>query len=431
MGKHSELHARHQKVLPKWMVLYYQEPIALVEGQGRRVRDAEGNEYLDFFGGILTTMTGYNVPEVVRAIQDQAEKMLHSSTLYLIENQIELAEKVAELSGIPDAKVFFTNSGTEANDAALMIATQYRRSNQVLAIRGSYHGKSHSTVAITGNRSWSATSNSPFNVTYIQGPYKLRSPYGHLPDDEFVAACKADLENLLEVATAGDVACMIAEPIQGVGGFATPPDGFFGAFKETLDRHGILFISDEVQTGWGRTGEHFWGYQAHGITPDMLTFAKGLGNGMALAGVVASAQLMDSLPANSISTFGGNPLSTAAGLANLDYLLEHDLQTNAYKVGNRLKSSLDGLVESTEIVAEVRGKGLMLGVELVKKGSLDPDPAAAAAVMEAARKEGLLIGKGGLYGNTLRIAPPLSLTEEEADEGFEKLARAVDSVEKS
>jgi 4-aminobutyrate aminotransferase len=413
------------------MVLYYQEPIALVEGQGRRVRDAEGNEYLDFFGGILTTMTGYNVSEVVRAIQDQAEKMLHSSTLYLIENQIELAEKVAELSGIPDAKVFFTNSGTEANDAALMIATQYRRSNQVLAIRGSYHGKSHSTVAITGNRSWSATSNSPFNVTYIQGPYKLRSPYGHLPDDEFVAACKADLENLLEVATAGDVACMIAEPIQGVGGFATPPDGFFAAFKETLDLHGILFISDEVQTGWGRTGEHFWGYQAHGITPDMLTFAKGLGNGMALAGVVASAQLMDSLPANSISTFGGNPLSTAAGLANLDYLLEHDLQTNAYKVGNRLKSSLDGLVESTEIVAEVRGKGLMLGVELVKKGSLDPDPAAAAAVMEAARKEGLLIGKGGLYGNTLRIAPPLSLTEEEADEGFEKLARAVDSVEKS
>ncbi len=431
MGTHAELHSRHQKVLPKWMVLYYHEPIALVEGDGRRVRDAEGNEYLDFFGGILTTMTGYNVPEVVRAIQEQAGKMLHSSTLYLIENQISLAERIAELSGFPDAKVFFTNSGTEANDAALMIATQYRRSNQVLAIRGSYHGKSHSTVAITGQRSWSATSNSPFNVTYVQGPYKLRSPYGHLPDDEFIAACQADLENLLEVATAGDVACMIAEPIQGVGGFATPPDGFFAAFKETLDRHGILFISDEVQTGWGRTGEHFWGYQAHGITPDLLTFAKGLGNGMALAGVVASAQLMDSLPANSISTFGGNPLSTAAGLANLDYLIEHDLQTNAYKVGNRLKSNLDGLAERSEIIAEVRGKGLMLGVELVKKGSRDPDPAAAAAVMEAAKKEGLLIGKGGLYGNTLRLAPPLSLTEEEADEGFEKLSRAVDRVASS
>lgn len=428
MGIHADLYARHQKVLPKWMALYYQQPIALVDGEGRRVRDAEGNEYLDFFAGILTTMTGYRVPEVVNAIKAQAEKMLHSSTLYLIENQIALAEKIASLSGIPDAKVFFTNSGTEANDAALMIATQFRKSNQVLALRGSYHGKSHSTVAITGLRNWSSTSLYPFNVTFVHSGYKLRSPFGHLPDDQFIAACKADLENLLEVATAGDVACLIAEPIQGVGGFATPPDGFFGAFKEVLDRHGILFISDEVQTGWGRTGEHFWGYQAHGITPDLLTFAKGLGNGMALAGVVASAPLMDSLPANSISTFGGNPLSTAAGLANLEYLLEHDLQTNAYKVGNRLKSNLDGLADRTEIIAEVRGKGLMLGVELVKPGSLEPDPVAAASVMEEARKEGLLIGKGGLHGNTLRIAPALTLTEAEADEGFEKLSRAIERV---
>jgi 4-aminobutyrate aminotransferase len=428
MGRHADLHARHQKVLPKWMALYYQQPISLVDGEGRRVKDAEGNEYLDFFGGILTTMTGYKTPEVIKAIKAQADKMLHSSTLYLIENQITLAEKVAELSGIPDAKVFFTNSGTEANDAALMIATQYRKSNQVLALRGSYHGKSHSTVAVTGLRNWSSTSLYPFNVTYVHSGYKLRSPFGHLPDDQFIAACKADLENLLEVATAGDVACMIVEPIQGVGGFTTPPDGFFAAFKEVLDRHGILFITDEVQTGWGRTGEHFWGYQAHDITPDMLTFAKGLGNGTALAGVVARAELMDSLPANSISTFGGNPLSTAAGLANLEYLLEHDLQTNAYKVGNRLKANLDGLADRTEIIAEVRGKGLMLGVELVKRGGLDPDPAAAAAVMEEARKEGLLIGKGGLYGNTLRIAPPLTLTEEEADEGYDKLARAIERV---
>jgi 4-aminobutyrate aminotransferase len=428
MGTHEDLLARHRKVLPSWMVLYYQEPIALVDGDGRRVTDAEGNEYLDFFAGILTTMTGYKVPEVVAAIKAQADKMLHTSTLYLIENQIDLAEKIAELSGIPDAKVFFTNSGTEANDAALMLATQYRKSNQVLAIRGSYHGKSHSTVAITGQRNWSSTSLYPFNVIYVHGGYKLRSPFGHLPDEEFIAACKADLENMLDVASAGDVACMIAEPIQGVGGFATPPDGFFGAFKEVLDRTGILFISDEVQTGWGRTGEHFWGYQSHGITPDILTFAKGLGNGMALAGVVATASLMDTLPANSISTFGGNPMSTAAGLANLDYLLEHDLQTNAYKVGNRLKSNLDELADRTEIIAEVRGKGLMLGVELVKAGGLDPDPAAAAAVMEEAKKEGLLIGKGGLYGNTLRIAPALSLTEAEADEGFEKLARAIERV---
>jgi 4-aminobutyrate aminotransferase len=431
MTSHADLFARHQRVLPTWMALYYQQPIALVDGDGRHVRDAEGNQYLDFFGGILTTMTGYKVPEVIEAIKRQADRMLHTSTLYLIENQINLAERIAELSGIPDAKVFFTNSGTEANDAALMIATQYRRSNQVLAIRGSYHGKSHSTVAITGQRNWSATSLYPFNVIFVHGGYKLRSPFGHLPDNEFIAACRADLENLLEVATAGDVACLIAEPIQGVGGFATPPDGFFAAIKEVCDRNGILFISDEVQTGWGRTGENFWGYQAHGITPDFLTFAKGLGNGTALAGVVCRAELMDSLPANSISTFGGNPLSTAAGLANLDYLIEHDLQTNAYKVGNRLKANLHHLADQVDIIAEVRGKGLMIGVELVKPGGLEPNPVAAASVMEEARKEGLLIGKGGLYGNTLRIAPPLSLTEAEADEGYEKLSRAIERVAKS
>jgi 4-aminobutyrate aminotransferase len=411
------------------MALYYQEPIALVDGEGRRVRDAEGNEYLDFFGGILTTMTGYKVPEVIGAIKAQADRMLHTSTLYLIENQITLAERIAELSGIPDAKVFFTNSGTEANDAALMLATQYRRSNQVLAIRGSYHGKSHSTVAITGQKNWSPTALSPFNVSYVHGGYRLRSPFGHLPDAEFVAACVADLENVLEVATAGDVACMIAEPIQGVGGFVTPPDGFFGAMKEVLDRSGILFISDEVQTGWGRTGEHFWGYQAHGLVPDVLTFAKGLGNGLAMAGVVARAELMDSLSANSISTFGGNPLSTAGALANLDYLLTHDLQTNAYKVGNQLRNRVDGLAERSEIIGEVRGKGLMMGLEMVVPGSITPNVAAAAAVMEEARKGGLLIGKGGIHGNVLRIAPPLSLTEDEADEGFTKLAAAVERVE--
>jgi len=423
--KHAELLARHRQVLPAWMALYYQEPIAIVDGEGRRVWDAEGNQYLDFFAGILTSMTGYRVPEVVAAIREQAGKMLHTSTLYLIESQIELAEKLAELSGIPDAKVFFTNSGTEANDAALMLATQYRRSNQVLAMRNSYHGRSHSTVAITGNRSWSATSLSPFEVTYIHSGYKYRSPFGHLPDDQFIAACVADLEHLLDVATAGDVACMIAEPIQGVGGFVTPPDGFFGGLKEVLDRTGILFISDEVQTGWGRTGENFWGYQAHGITPDIITFAKGLGNGLALGGVIARADVMDCLGANSISTFGGNPIATTGALANLEYLLDHDLQTNALKVGNRLKDGLGHIGDRFDIVGEVRGKGLMVGVELVHSGGKEPNAEAASRIMEESKALGLLIGKGGLHGNVLRIAPPLSLTEEEADEGLAILDQAV------
>ncbi len=425
MGMHEELLARHKAVLPAWMALYYEEPIALVRGDGRRVWDAEGKEYLDFFAGILTNMLGYNLPEVTEAIQEQAAKILHSSTLYLIESQIELAEKLAELSGIPDAKVFFANSGTEANDAAMMMATTNRGSNQVLAMRNSYHGRSFAAVSLTGNRSWSPTSMSPLNVTYIHGGYKLRSPFGHLPDDEFIAACVADLRDMLDVATSGQVAALIAEPIQGVGGFVTPPDGFFGALKEVLDETGILYISDEVQTGWGRTGENFWGYQAHDLTPDLITFAKGIANGMTMGGVIGRADVIDSIAANSISTFGGNPLSTAAALATLDYVERHDVQTNAYKVGNRLRTGLDHLAEEHAIVGEVRGKGLMVGVELVQPGGIEPNAAAASSILEAARERGLLIGKGGLHGNALRIAPPLTLTESEADEGLAILTEAI------
>ena len=417
--------ARHREVLPSWMGLYYKDPISLVSGEGRRVTDAEGNEFLDFFGGILTTMTGYNVPKVVNAIKAQAEKMLHTSTLYLIESQIELAEKVTALSGIPNAKVFFTNSGTEANDAALMMASQYRRSNQILAMRNSYHGKSHSTIGVTGNAAWSATAFSPFNVTYVHSGYKLRSPFGHLPDAEFTEACVNDLRDLLNIATAGDVAAMIAEPIQGVGGFATPPDGFFGAMKEVLNEHGILFIVDEVQTGWGRTGENFWGYEAHGIIPDMLTFAKGLGNGMAMAGVVGRAELIDAIPAKSISTFGGNPMSTAAALANLEVLMEDDLQTNSYKIGTKLKSDIDHLSHDIPEIIEVRGKGLMIGIEMGEPETHEPTPAVVGEILEAAKDEGLLIGTGGLHGNAIRIAPALSITEAEADEGFAKLETAI------
>lgn len=425
MGIHEELLERHRAVLPSWLALYYDEPISLVDGDGRHVWDAEGNPYLDFFGGILTTISGYKIPQVVEAIHAQADKMLHTSTLYLIESQIALAEKIAELSGIPDAKVFFTNSGTEANDAALMMATQYRGSNQVLAMRGGYHGKSHSAVAITGQRSWSATQLTPFHTVYVHGGYTYRSPFGHLSDDDYIEACKDDLRDLLNVAVAGDVACLIAEPIQGVGGFATPPDGFFGGLQEVFAEEGILFIVDEVQTGWGRTGEHFWGYQAHGATPDLLTFAKGLGNGLAIAGVVGRAHLIEAIPANSISTFGGNPLATAGALANLDYILTNDLQTNAYKVGRQLRSDLEGLQDEVENIGEVRGKGLMIGVEFVVPGTKEPDSPTTARVMEEAKAGGLLIGKGGLHGNVLRIAPPLSLTPDEATEGFGLLSDAV------
>ena len=428
MTTNAELLERHRAVLPDWLSLYYDPPISFDYGEGRHVFDVEGTRYLDFFGGILTTSLGYNIPEITEAVRAQAPKTFHTSTLYLSEPMIELAELIAGLSGIPDAKVFFTTSGTEANDAALLLATVSRRSNQVLALRNSYHGRSFTTIAITAQRSWSPTSVSGLSVNYVHGGYRLRSPFRDLDDEAYTEACVADLNQVFDMMTSGDVAAMIAEPIQGVGGFATPPDGFFGAMKKELDNRGVLFISDEVQTGWGRTGENFWGYQAHGMTPDILTFAKGVGNGLALGGVVAGAELMDSLPGNSISTFGGNPMSSVGALATIRYMLEHDIQGHVLAMGERLAGHLRPAVEASAVVAELRGKGLMLAIETVQAGSLEPDSGVAGRIMEQARAAGLLIGKGGLYGNVLRIAPPMTVTEAEIDEAADVLVRIIEGL---
>jgi 4-aminobutyrate aminotransferase len=407
----------------------YEEPIELVAGQGCRVTDGEGRTYLDFFGGILTTMTGHAVPEVVEAIRAQAGRLLHSSTLYLVRPMVELAERISALSGIPDAKVFFVTSGSEANDTALQVCCTARRSNQILALRYSYHGRSFATMAATGLRIWSSSSLTPVNVSYVHAGYRYRSPFGHLPDREYVAACAADLRDVIVTATAGDVACLIAEPIQGVGGFIVPPDGLFAAMKEVLDEYGILFVSDEVQTGWGRTGQHFWGYQAHGMTPDLLTFAKGLGNGLAIGGIAGRAELVDAVHANSISTFGGNPLASAGALANLEYLLSHDLQGNALARGDQLMAHLGPLTHKLGTVGEVRGRGLMVGVELVRDSGRQPDPARATAALEGCRARGVLVGRGGVHGNVLRIAPPLAVTALEIDEAAAAIADALIEVD--
>ncbi|RLP86972.1 aspartate aminotransferase family protein [Micromonospora sp. CV4] len=425
----DDLLARHRAVLPSWMPLYYAEPIELVSGSGRRVTDAQGRSYVDFFGGVLTNMIGYDIPEIREAVERQlATGIAHTSTLYLIRQQVELAEKIAQRSGIPDARVFFTNSGTEANEAALLVATNHRRSHQILAVRNSYHGRSYAAMGVTGNRNWSASGLNPLQVAWLHSGDRVRGLLARLSAEEQVDAAVDDLREVLATQTAGDVAALIAEPIQGVGGFVHPPDGLFAGWKKVLDEHSILFIADEVQTGWGRTGEHFWGYQAHGVTPDLLTFAKGIGNGFALAGVVGRAEVLESVPAISFSTFGGNPISTAAGNAVLDYLIAHDLQANAARVGAILADGLRSAVGGLDCVAEVRGKGLMLGVEFVRPGTSEPDPALTNRVFEACRDGGLLAGKGGLYGNVLRMGPPLTLTEEEAREGLAILVDAIRSA---
>ncbi len=421
----ADLLARYRAVLPSYVKPMYAEPISIDHGQGSFVWDLEGHRYLDFFGGVLTTMVGHNNASVTAAVQAQAAKVMHTSTLYLSEPMIELAERIAGLSGIPDARVFFTTSGTEANDTAILLATSYRKSNQVLAMRNSYHGRSFTAQAITSHASWSSTSLSGLQVTFVQGPYRLRSPYAALDDASFTQAAVNDLSQLLDMTSAGSQAALIAEPIQGVGGFATPPDGFFGAMHKELANRGILFISDEVQTGWGRTGEHYWGYQAHGIVPDILTFAKGVGNGITLAGVVARAEIMDTIQVTSFSTFGGNPLSAAGGLATLDYVRDNDLQSNAKRMGQRFLNNFGPVVDQTPWIAELRGRGLMWAFEITAPDSLEPDPSRTAAVLEGAKRHGLLVGKGGLYGNVIRLAPMLDVSADEIDLGVAALTAAI------
>jgi 4-aminobutyrate aminotransferase len=425
----SDLLARHRAVLPNWVALYYDEPIEIVSGKGNRVTDAEGNTYLDFFAGILTNMIGYDVPEVREAVERQlATGVVHTSTVYLLRGQIELAEKIAKLSGIKDAKVFFTNSGTEANETALLLATYARKTDQVLAMRQSYHGRSFGAISVTSNRSWKNSSLSPLNVHFLHGADRHLPQFARLSDSDYIKVCVEDLRHVLATATGGDVAALIAEPIQGVGGFTMAPDGLFAAYKDVLDENGILFISDEVQTGWGRTGQNFFGIQNHGMTPDMMTFAKGLGNGFAVGGVVARGDLMDALHAVGLATFGGNPISMAAANATLDYVLDHDLQTNAATTGSLIINGLREAAGRLPIVGDVRGKGLMFAVELVDPSTGAPNAALATRMMEETKKRGLLGGKGGLYGNVMRMAPPLTLTEAEAKEGLDILINSLETI---
>jgi 4-aminobutyrate aminotransferase len=422
---HDELRTRHEAVLPQWMPLYYERPIELVRGEGYKVWDSEGNEYLDFFGGIVTTISGHAVPEIVEAVQGQAGKILHSSTLYLIENQIKLAEKLIELAPISgDRKVFFTVSGTEANEAALLFATRYRGSSEVIALRSSYHGRSFATMGITGQSTWSPTSRTALDVRYLASPYRYRCPFCR-NDPRCNLLCADDLRGLIEAETTGHVAAFIAEPIQGVGGFIEAPPGYFERIKEILDETGILLISDEVQTAFGRTGDHFWGIEAHGVEPDLVVMAKGLGNGLSIGAVMGRAEIIDSISPNlHLSTFGGNHVSTAGALANLNYILDNDLQKNAAEVGGYLKERLLEMAQKHPFIGEVRGRGLMLGIELVGSNE-EPDPEAAVRLLEACRERGLLVGKGGIKANSIRISPPMIVTREAAEEAAAILEEAL------
>jgi 4-aminobutyrate aminotransferase-like enzyme len=414
-GAAADLVRRHKESLFPSVGLNYSEPIELRRGERQFVFDGEGRQYLDFFGGISTISSGHAIPEITTPIKEQLDRITHTSTLFLIRSQIELAERIKAMTPERLNKVFFTNSGTEANEAAFLIATLNRDSNEMIALRHSYHGRSFATINASGQTPWRSSTLSPLHVHYVGNPYCYRCPWEKTyPSCNLI--CARDVEAVIKTTTSGNPAAFVAEPIQGVGGFITPPPEYFQEVKSILDRYGIPFIADEVQTGWGRIGAADFGFQAYGVEPDVVVFAKGLANGIPIGGIIATDELASSIRSLSLSTFGGNPIATTAAMANLNYIATNNLRENAKQVGCYLKDRLWELAERHPIIGDVRGMGLLVAVELVRnRATKEPAPDLALRVMDETKKRGLIIGKGGLHANTLRICPPLIISKADVD----------------
>jgi 4-aminobutyrate aminotransferase-like enzyme len=426
----ADLVRRHKESLFPSVGLNYTEPIEIRRGERQYVYDGAGRQYLDFFGGIATVSSGHAIPEINEPIKAQLDRVIHTSTLFLIRSQIELAERIREMTPAKLNKVFFTNSGTEANEAAFLITTLNRNSNELIALRHSYHGRSFATINASGHQPWRSTTLSPLHVHYVGNPYCYRCPWEKTyPSCDLL--CARDVEAVIRTTTSGNPAAFVAEPIQGVGGFITPPPEYFQRVKEILDRYGIPFICDEVQSGWGRIGVADFGFQAYGVEPDVVVFAKGLANGIPIGGIIATDELASAIRSLSLSTFGGNPIATTAALANLNYIATNNLRENARVVGTYLKERLLELAERQPTIGEVRGLGLMTAVELVRdQASKEPASDLALRVMDAAKERGLIVGKGGLHANTLRICPPLIVTKGDVDAAVAILDEAFGTVAK-
>ena len=394
---------------------FYKEPMVVARAKDQYVWDADGNQYLDFFGGIVTVSVGHCNPQVNAELHRQIDTVQHVSTVFPTAPQAALAKKIASLTpGGRLTKSFFTNSGTEANEMAILTARCYTGNTEIVALRHSYHGRSAMGMTLTGQGPW-RLGPPQAGIVHAHNAYCYRCPFGlSYPNCE--VRCARDLEDLVRTTTTGRLAGFIAEPIQGVAGYVTPPSEYFKIVEEIVRNHGGLFISDEVQTGWGRTGGKWFGIEHYGVVPDILTGAKGLGNGAPIGVTVAKPEVADGLTGLSLSTFGGNPVATTAAKAVIDFIEERNLLANCTETGAYLRAGLEDLQRKHAIVGDVRGMGLMQAVELVEdRQTRAPAPAATARLMEAARASGLLVGKGGLYGNVIRISPPMNIGRADVD----------------
>lgn len=404
----------------KWnnpgLFMYYKDPLMIVEGKGQWLWDEKGKRYLDLFAGVATVSCGHSHPKILKALKDQVELLQHTTTIYMHPSLSQYAEKLA--SKLPPGLdcVYCLNSGSEANEVAMMMARLYTGNRDIIALRNCYHGGTNATMGLTSHSSWKFNVPQGNDVHHAMAPDPYRSPYKGTAE-EIAAQSAEDIRQVILYETTGKIAGFIAEPVQGVGGLTFGHKSYYQKAAEIVKAHGGLYISDEVQTGFCRTGENFWGFQNYGITPDIVTMAKGIGSGFPLSCVVTRKEIAETVKQKiHFSTYGGNPMAMAVGLAVLDVLEEDKLQENAKVVGLHFKKGLEKLQAKHKVVGDVRGQGLMIGVELVKdRTTKEPNKEAVLEVMEICKEHGIIIGRGGLFANILRVQPPLCLSKADVD----------------
>ncbi|MDQ1473875.1 MAG: 4-aminobutyrate aminotransferase [Bryobacterales bacterium] len=427
MTKQEILLAQKEFLFPA-VFHYFKEPVVVTQAKDQYVWDADGNEYLDFFGGIVTVSVGHCNEQVNRKVHEQMDKLEHVSTVFINQPQVALAQKLAQIAPAPLKKSFFTNSGTEANETAILAARCYTGSTEVIALRHSYHGRSSAMMGLTGQSQWKLGPPQP-GIVHAVNAYCYRCPFG-LEYPSCGVKCAQDMEQVIRTTTSGRIAALIAEPIQGVGGFITPPKEYFKIVTDIVRNYGGLFIADEVQTAWGRTGSKWFGIEHWGVQPDIITSAKGLGNGMPIGVTIARPEVADAMKGVTISTFGGNPVVTTAAKAVIDFIEEQNLLANTEQTGTYLKSKLLDLQQKHRLIGDVRGMGLLLAVELVEdRVTKAPATAATLQLMEAARQNRIMVGRGGLYGNVLRLSPPMNIGRDDVDEFTKRLDASLTQVE--